>query len=163
MWSLFAASLSSEAGIHGGEMEGWGEAVEGVAEGVVADAVVDAVSLQDAPLSPPLQQLSSTATAAVSPTHIPALPSTVDKADALDALSPLEVRLRTAESLGYPFHRDPLPALQHLCETASRPQRYDDWLLQRRVRVRKSWAEEDVGDSCCFGTRTVEGGRGWID
>ena len=147
-------------------MGGWGEAVAGVAGGVVAGVAVDAVSVEDTLTvshSPPSQQLSSTATATVLPTHTLAPPSTVDKTDALDALSPLEVRLRTAEALGYPFHRDPLPALQHLCETASRPQRYDDWLLQRRVRVRKSWAEEDVGDSCCFGTRTVEGGRGWID
>lgn len=44
------------------------------------------------------------------------------------------------------------------------PQKYDDWLLQRRVRIRKPWtefdelgADVDVGDSCCFGTRSVVG------
>jgi hypothetical protein len=37
---------------------------------------------------------------------------------------------------------------------------YDDWLLQRKVKTprRDDWDEEDLGDSCCFGTRTVETG-----
>lgn len=149
----------------GGETAGWGEAVEGAAKDVAAEAVVDAASVQDTltvSLSPPLQQLPSTATATATalPTHIPTPPSTTNKTD---ALSSLEARLRSAEALGYPFHRDPLPILRRTFKTPPQPQRYDDWLLQKRVRVRKSWAEEDVGDSCCFGTRTVEGGRGWID
>jgi hypothetical protein len=43
---------------------------------------------------------------------------------------------------------------------------YDDWLLEKRVRFRAQdevWdadfdgdADVDVGDSCCFGTRTVQ-------
>lgn len=36
---------------------------------------------------------------------------------------------------------------------------YDDWLLERKVKTRKyddDWDEGDLGDSCCFGTRTVE-------
>jgi hypothetical protein len=37
---------------------------------------------------------------------------------------------------------------------------YDDWLLQRKVKTprRDDWDEGDLGDSCCFGTRTVETG-----
>lgn len=33
-----------------------------------------------------------------------------------------------------------------------------DWLAEKRVKVRgeTAWDEEDLGDSCCFGTRTVE-------
>lgn len=43
---------------------------------------------------------------------------------------------------------------------------YDDWLLEKRVRFRplhepgNAERELDVGDSCCFGTSTVELG-GW--
>ncbi|KAH9878988.1 hypothetical protein J1614_002423 [Plenodomus biglobosus] len=36
---------------------------------------------------------------------------------------------------------------------------YDDWLLERKVKTRQyddDWDEGDLGDSCCFGTRTVE-------
>jgi len=37
---------------------------------------------------------------------------------------------------------------------------YDDWLLQRKVKTprKDEWDEDDLGDSCCFGTRTVEMG-----
>jgi len=35
----------------------------------------------------------------------------------------------------------------------------DDWLLARKVRLpQRDREEEEVGDSCCFGTRTVEVG-----
>lgn len=43
------------------------------------------------------------------------------------------------------------------------PPVYDTWLLGRKVRA--PWPiniEEDVGDSCCFGTRTVDVGTAWI-
>jgi hypothetical protein len=34
---------------------------------------------------------------------------------------------------------------------------YDDWLLQRKVKLpRDEWDEGELEDSCCFGTRTVE-------
>ena len=35
----------------------------------------------------------------------------------------------------------------------------DDWLLQRKVKIPRvdEWSEE-LGDSCCFGTRTVQVG-----
>jgi hypothetical protein len=35
---------------------------------------------------------------------------------------------------------------------------YDDWESEKKVKVRNlevDW-EEDVGDSCCWGTRTVD-------
>lgn len=124
---------------------------------MVADAVVDIASVETTLTTSPSLAVSRSPTLQ---------PSTVNAHSAAPAAAPvalLEARLRTAEALGYPFHRDPLPTVQHTFEAPSQPQRYDDWLLQKRVRVRKSWAEEDVGDSCCFGTRTVEGGRGWID
>jgi hypothetical protein len=37
---------------------------------------------------------------------------------------------------------------------------YDDWLLQRKVKRLRvdEWDDGDLGDSCCFGTRTVEVG-----
>jgi hypothetical protein len=37
---------------------------------------------------------------------------------------------------------------------------YDDWLLQRKVKLprRDDWDEGELGDSCCFGTRTVDVG-----
>jgi hypothetical protein len=149
--------LSSEEWVIGGETAGWGEAVEGVAGDVVADAVVDIASVETTLTTSPSLAVSHT------PTLRSSAISTHSVVTAETPVSLLEARLRTAEALGYPYHRDPLPALQHPSEAPSQPQRYDDWLLQKRVRVRKSWAEEDVGDSCCFGTRTVEGGRGWID
>lgn len=41
---------------------------------------------------------------------------------------------------------------------------YDAWLVEKKVRVKHvPWEDEmDVGDSCCFGTRTVEVGRDCI-
>ena len=38
---------------------------------------------------------------------------------------------------------------------------YDDWLLQRKVKMPRAdeWDDGDLGDSCCFGTRTVEMGK----
>ena len=143
-------------------MGGWGEAVEGAVEGaraaaVVADAVVDIASVET----------TLTTSPSLAASHSPSFqPSTVNAPSAAPAAAPvalLEARLRAAEALGYPFHRDPLPTVQHPFEAPAQPQRYDDWLLQKRVRARKSWVDEDVGDSCCFGTRTVEGGRGWVD
>lgn len=38
---------------------------------------------------------------------------------------------------------------------------YDDWLLERKIKTRRlddCWDTEELGDSCCFGTRTVEFG-----
>jgi hypothetical protein len=34
----------------------------------------------------------------------------------------------------------------------------DDWLLQRKIKLpqRDEWDEGELGDSCCFGTRTIE-------
>ena len=46
--------------------------------------------------------------------------------------------------------------------TRARPQVYDAWLLEKRVRMRNDWGEEEVGDSCCFGTRTVDTSMGCI-
>jgi hypothetical protein len=39
---------------------------------------------------------------------------------------------------------------------------YDDWLLQRKVKIpqRDEWDEGELGDSCCFGTRTVKSAVG---
>ena len=41
---------------------------------------------------------------------------------------------------------------------------YDAWLVEKKVRVKHvPWEDgTDVGDSCCFGTRTVEVGRDCI-
>ena len=38
---------------------------------------------------------------------------------------------------------------------------YDSWLVEKKVKVKASPWEDggDVGDSCCFGTRTVEAGK----
>jgi hypothetical protein len=38
---------------------------------------------------------------------------------------------------------------------------YDDWLLERKVRIPRDdvYNEGEMGDSCCFGTRTVDIGR----
>jgi len=38
---------------------------------------------------------------------------------------------------------------------------YDDWLLQRKVKTPRGdeWDDGDLGDSYCFGTRTVEIGK----
>jgi starvation-inducible outer membrane lipoprotein len=35
---------------------------------------------------------------------------------------------------------------------------YDDWLLERKVKPPRidDWEDGGLGDSCCFGTRTVE-------
>ena len=35
---------------------------------------------------------------------------------------------------------------------------YDGWLLERKVKIPKrfEWDEGELGDSCCFGVRTVE-------
>lgn len=35
---------------------------------------------------------------------------------------------------------------------------YDAWLFERKVKIMNmpDWAKEELGDSCCFGTRTVE-------
>lgn len=37
----------------------------------------------------------------------------------------------------------------------------DDWTRERKVRIRRDeWDEEaELGDSCCFGVRTVQTGR----
>jgi hypothetical protein len=50
-------------------------------------------------------------------------------------------------------------------QVPTRPKEYDTWLLEKRVKIRNPWAvddregeEEEVGDSCCFGTRTVDMG-----
>jgi hypothetical protein len=39
---------------------------------------------------------------------------------------------------------------------------YDDWLLQRRVKMPRQddWDGGELGDSSCFGTRTVESSVG---
>ena len=38
--------------------------------------------------------------------------------------------------------------------------RTGDWQMQRKVKISKSigWDDEERGDSCCFGTRSVEFG-----
>jgi hypothetical protein len=71
----------------------------------------------------------------------------------------VEARLRAAESLGYPVIRD--KSKEHEV-VQQRPPEYDSWLLEKKVLVRTPWAEEDVGDSCCFGTRTVDMGMDCI-
>lgn len=42
--------------------------------------------------------------------------------------------------------------------------RYDDWLLARKVKIPMvdDWNEGELGDSCCFGVRTVEFNRGCV-
>ena len=75
------------------------------------------------------------------------------------ATAQVEARLRAAESLGYPVVRETLTEHEVIPQ---RPQEYDSWLLEKKVRVRTYWAEEDVGDSCCFGTRTVDMGMDCI-
>lgn len=70
-----------------------------------------------------------------------------------------EARLRAAESLGYEVTRD----VETQKENAdTRPQEYDNWLLEKKVKIRNDLGEEDVGDSCCFGTRTVDMGMDCI-
>jgi hypothetical protein len=66
-----------------------------------------------------------------------------------------EARFRAAESLGYPVLRESAERVDNIDK---RPQEYDNWLLEKKVKVRNTWNEEDVGDSCCFGTRTVDMG-----
>lgn len=78
--------------------------------------------------------------------------STQEKPDHY-AAEQVEARIRAAEALGYAVARD-APAKHD--NTVNRPQEYDGWLLEKKVRVRSNWEEEDVGDSCCFGTRTVD-------
>lgn len=70
-----------------------------------------------------------------------------------------EARFRAAESLGYEVTRETEAKTE--LENA-RPQEYDNWLLEKKVRIRSDWGEEDVGDSCCFGTRTVDMGMDCI-
>lgn len=84
--------------------------------------------------------------------------TTEEKADHY-ATAQVEARLRAAESLGYPVVRETLKEHEVVQQ---RPQEYDAWLLEKKVRVRTHWAEEDVGDSCCFGTRTVDMGMDCI-
>lgn len=67
-----------------------------------------------------------------------------------------EARLRAAESLGYSVRQ----SFQD--DSSTRPQEYDTWLLEKRVKFRSDWGDEDVGDSCCFGTRTVDMGMDCI-
>jgi hypothetical protein len=36
---------------------------------------------------------------------------------------------------------------------------HDDWIVQRKVKIH-TWDDEgELGDSCCFGTRTVQFGK----
>lgn len=39
-------------------------------------------------------------------------------------------------------------------------QKQQDWQQERKVKVMKTdgWKGEELGDSCCFGTRTIEFG-----
>lgn len=71
----------------------------------------------------------------------------------------VEARLRAAESLGYEVTRNTVEKKEHV---STRPPSYDNWLLERKVRFRNDWDDEDVGDSCCFGTRTVDMGMDCI-
>ena len=70
-----------------------------------------------------------------------------------------EARFRAAESLGYSVVRE---STERLDDIDKHPQEYDNWLLEKKVKVRNTWTEEDVGDSCCFGTRTVDMGMDCI-
>jgi hypothetical protein len=39
---------------------------------------------------------------------------------------------------------------------------HDDWTVQRKVKIH-TWDDEgELGDSCCFGTRTVQFGKGCV-
>lgn len=90
-------------------------------------------------------------------TEIPADHARVDEAQVDDYASEhAEARLRAAESLGYSVRQ----SFQD--DSSTRPQEYDTWLLEKRVKFRSDWGEEDVGDSCCFGTRTVDMGMDCI-
>lgn len=41
--------------------------------------------------------------------------------------------------------------------------RYDDWLLERKIRAyRDEFDEYKLGDSCCFGTHTAVVGLGCV-
>jgi hypothetical protein len=44
-----------------------------------------------------------------------------------------------------------------------KPKRQDDWTGQRKVRI-QTWDDDEgeLGDSCCFGTRTVNVGADCI-
>jgi hypothetical protein len=46
----------------------------------------------------------------------------------------------------------------HIVDEQNGDESYDDWLLQRKVKTPRGdeWDEGELGDSCCFGTRTVE-------
>lgn len=78
-----------------------------------------------------------------------------------DTLAPTQ-----ANSQGRNYHptaksQDRDVARHHVSTSAASPQVYDSWLLDSKVRT--PWLiEEDVGDSCCFGTRTVDVGTAWI-
>ena len=41
---------------------------------------------------------------------------------------------------------------------------YHDWHLERKVKIPRQddWDEGELGDSCCFGTRTVEFGLDYV-
>lgn len=55
-------------------------------------------------------------------------------------------------------HEEFSPTALAAQETISKGEGYDHWLLERKVRLprRDDWHEGELGDSCCFGTRTVE-------
>ena len=91
---------------------------------------------------------TDTDTETESETEIPADHARVDDYASEHA----EARLRAAESLGYSVRQ----SFQD--DSSTRPQEYDTWLLEKRVKFRSDWGDEDVGDSCCFGTRTVDMG-----
>jgi len=48
--------------------------------------------------------------------------------------------------------------------TQQRGMGFNNWLLEKKVRVQGNlWdGEEDLGDSCCFGTRSMEIGLDYV-
>lgn len=52
--------------------------------------------------------------------------------------------------------------MQIITDRVQKPEKgdevYDDWLLERKVRIRQrdSRDEGELGNSCCFGTKVVD-------
>src|SRR5690242_21765113 len=148
MSSLFAASLSFDAVGSGGGMAGWGEHAGGGA--LLADTVADTVAVADA--------VGDTAANTDTDITTAAAPKAVNADTAHQQQQEQDTPLLDPGIFSHPAE----PRSSTSTSTS-----YDSWLLSRKVR--SPWTEpypsaddEDVGDSCCFGTRTVDAGRGFV-
>lgn len=130
--------------VRGGAMGGWDEsAVKEGGAGKTADSDT-ATDTYHPPSAGPNQFSADMDTHTSTPAHTSA-----------QASNPLDPVLHATE---------PPLSTQHPIPT---PQVYDAWLLEKKVR--NPWTEpfpgadeENVGDSCCFGTRTVEMGMDFV-